>query len=69
LLFSFNKIDPPEADLNFRHFRHFAILGISWGSLILTHKIEIIRLFQDPYFLCCFACQAKRIGLATKTDE
>ncbi len=27
--FCFNKIDPPKADINFRHFRHFAILGIS----------------------------------------
>jgi hypothetical protein len=24
--------------LNFRHFRHFAILGISLGSLIFTQK-------------------------------
>jgi len=35
LLFSFNKTDPPEADLNFRH---FAILGISLGNLIFTQK-------------------------------
>jgi hypothetical protein len=24
--------------LNFRHFRHFAILGISWGNFIFTQK-------------------------------
>ncbi len=24
--------------LNFRHFRHFAILGISWGNLIVSQK-------------------------------
>jgi len=32
----FIKIDPPKADLNFRHFRHFAILGISASSFIFT---------------------------------
>jgi hypothetical protein len=24
--------------LNFRHFRQFAILGISWGNLIVSQK-------------------------------
>jgi hypothetical protein len=51
------------------NFRHFATLGISWGSLMLTNRIGIIYLLQDSYFFRCFACQAKRIGLATKTDE
>jgi len=47
LLFSFNKIDPPKAYLNlsraswpngFRHFGHFAILGISLDNLIFKQK-------------------------------
>jgi hypothetical protein len=42
--------------LNFRHFRHFAILGISWGNLIVSQKdlatkcIKIITKVLSAFF-------------------